>query len=323
MAALKPNYTPPASARQFAEECCDLMQYLGDEGDICVPASRVGEAVLSHPEFEDVVPWGWDFPLLRDIEKQLDITSASIAPLYLRAIATFGFSQRMATSMFFDLLTKDIDPSWLSAKPLMTHSVDELQRAIVEHGKVVLKDPISGSGRGIRLVQEVLKDRELKWAEKVMEKKKYVMVEPYYDLVMNVAALYDVSRQGAPLRGFSLFDTKGFVYTRNYLLSDDLIREGIEQYIPSSVLDQVIQNHQEDLIAAAHNHYEGPVGVDMFIFRREDGSYGINPCCEFNYRYTMGFVAHEILRKHPEHHGKRFQINTPTPDNLHYSYSIA
>jgi hypothetical protein len=45
--------------------------------------------------------------------------------------------------------------------------------------------------------------------------------------------------------------------------------------------------------------YEGPLGIDMFIYRAAD-SYALNPMVEVNFRHTMGHVAIALRGKTSE-----------------------
>ena len=44
----------------------------------------------------------------------------------------------------------------------------------------------------------------------------------------------------------------------------------------------------DDIVAP---HYNGPVGIDMMMYRDEHGKIAVNPCVEVNLRMTMGMVT--------------------------------
>lgn len=313
-----PYYMAPQSAIRFAEDCYGLMQYLCDENDVCVPASRVGAALQAHPEATAIVPWGWNDALAYQLRKQ-GVPEHLILDHEQIGWYIYG-SERKHTKFMADVVRFMIEDH-CSETPEKLDSLDECKLFLQRRPNIVLKCPLSGSGRGIRPIREILKEKDICWIERVIKQHRYVMAEPRYQVVQDFAALFSV---GSTVRfeGYSIFDTKGFVYESNLLLDDEMIRETLEHYLPASVLDRAINNAGFMLERKFGNLLRGKMGVDMFIFEREDGSYGLNPMVELNCRYTMGFVAHEITRRHPEHKGRHFKILTPTKDNPHYSYSI-
>ena len=61
-----------------------------------------------------------------------------------------------------------------------------------------------------------------------------------------------------------------------------------------SVIGQVLMTINE-LISP---HYDGPLGVDMMLYRDQDGQIAINPCVEINLRMTMGMVTAAMGSRH-------------------------
>ena len=318
LAANQAGYMPPQSAVQFAEDCYGLMQYLGEEDDVCMPASREGEAYREHPDAEAIVPWGWNHTLLRQMRSQ-GVPSSLMLDEGQVNWYLYG-SERRHTSYWGEGIRRLIEP-FCNESPTVLHSLTECEEYLRQRSAVVFKNPLSGSGRGIRPVSGEFSEKDVCWLKKVLSQHLYVMGEPRCRVVQDFAVLFEVGAK-VRLAGYSLFETQGFVYQSNILLADDLIRDTIAQYIPIKVLDHAINNLAFFLEKKLSPVLRSRVGVDMFIFEREDGSYGLNPLVEINCRYTMGFVAHELLLKHSEHHGKRFRINTPSNDNPHYSYTI-
>ncbi len=48
---------------------------------------------------------------------------------------------------------------------------------------------------------------------------------------------------------------------------------------------------------AAGHGYEGPLGIDAYLYRDPGGEIALRPFCEINPRYTMGRVALELRRQ--------------------------
>jgi len=308
----------PQSALQFAEDCYGLMQYLCDEEDVCVPASGVGAAYEAHPEASAIIPWGWNDTLAYQMRKK-GIPEHLIIDQEQIGWYIYG-SERKHTSFLGDsarLFIKDD----CSETPQVLLDLSNCANYLESHPDAVFKNPLSGSGRGIRPIKEALGEKDICWILNVLKHHHYVMAEPRYKVVQDFAVLFSIGGN-VRMEGYSLFNTKGFVYDSNILMEDSMIREILEQYIPACILDQAINNVGFLLERKFSPLLRGKIGLDMFIYEREDGSYGLNPMVEINCRYTMGFVAHEIAQRHPEHLGKHFTIHSPNKDNNHYSYAI-
>lgn len=64
-----------------------------------------------------------------------------------------------------------------------------------------------------------------------------------------------------------------------------------------SVIGQVLMTIN-DLVAP---HYDGPLGIDMMLYRDENGKIALNPCVEVNLRMTMGMVTAAMGERHGLH----------------------
>lgn len=63
---------------------------------------------------------------------------------------------------------------------------------------------------------------------------------------------------------------------------------------------------------AKEHHYEGPIGIDSYLYRSESGELSHRVACELNVRYTMGRVAWELRKQIAPGHGLRFDIGKAT-----------
>lgn len=340
MANGDPNFVPPQSALQFADDCCELMQWLGGVSDVCVPANRVGEALLLNPMIDRIEPWGWDMTLAQQLRKQ-HVPEELI--LGQSGIGSVLWGSHRARAHFAAEYLRDMNRGLGRGVPLSEScsecsSLDEVEQFVYLHHDVVLKSVLSGSGQGLRPVRDSLSDNDKGWVRNNLRRHHTVMAERRYDVVENFAVLFDVSLHGVYLKGYSLFETNGFAYQSNLMLSDEEIRTYLSQLISLDMLDTVV----EDLRFYIERRYCANVppsymGVDMFLYRPASDEietfaeehplvpvpqYFLNPVVEINFRPTMGLVAHEWLRRCPSNHGKRFYVASPTDDNPHYTYGV-
>lgn len=60
---------------------------------------------------------------------------------------------------------------------------------------------------------------------------------------------------------------------------------------------------------AGQHEFEGPIGIDSYVYKDLEGSLRHRPICEINTRYTMGRVALELSRKVAPGFGVRLELN--------------
>lgn len=305
------NYVPPASALRFARQDAYLMKILYGDDVTALPAedvdwSQFADGITPHTGHSSLVTghstitaWGWDVSLVRRLTKrgvprelmptdeQLDtIRRLSHRRTALSAAEACGF------------------------KPMGEEAfrLSDVQALLDRHGRVVLKAPWSGSGRGLRWVDNTLSAHDVDWLEKLLAKQGSVIVEPRCEVVQDFALEYYISSQqlvvssqqsavsgqqsGASTRflGYSLFETQNGVYRENRLLADDEILRCLSAYIPIEELISAKSAIETWLAEEVVQHYEGPLGIDMFVYKAA-GGYALNPMVEINFRHTMGHVA--------------------------------
>ena len=201
--------------------------------------------------------------------------------------------------------------------------MDGVQDALARYGRIVLKAPWSGSGRGLRWVDRTLSDLDKSWTEKTLASQGSVMVEPRMEVVQDFALEYYIGGQGREAHsstqalqnsstqafkqsssqtfispcagthhfvGYSLFATQNGVYRENHLFSDDEILQRLSEYVSVQTILSAKAAAERWLESEIVPRYEGPLGIDMFIYKSADG-YALNPMVEINFRHTMGHVA--------------------------------
>ena len=312
------NYVPPASALRFARQEAHLMKALYGDGTIALAAEDVRlTQAFKHSGIQafeqSIVAWGWNKTLVAQLCKQgvprelmpsdgqLDeIRRLSHRRTALAAAEACGFSPKGEECL----------------------DMDGVQDALARYGRIVLKAPWSGSGRGLRWVDRTLSDLDKSWTEKTLASQGSVMVEPRMEVVQDFALEYYIGGQGREAHsstqalkhsrtqavkhsstqaiispcagthfvGYSLFATQNGVYRENHLLSDDEILQRLSEYVSVQTILSAKAAAERWLESEILPCYEGPLGIDMFIYKSADG-YALNPMVEVNFRHTMGHVA--------------------------------
>jgi hypothetical protein len=140
-----------------------------------------------------------------------------------------------------------------------------------------------------------------------------VVVEPWLERVADFSALYEMDASGsANLIGLTVMENDAagrFLGNRvgpkwGSLLEPEvaafLFKQGILDFVESRVPAALT-----DLLPG----YIGPLGIDMMIHRRADGSLSLKHVVELNVRLTMGRIALELLKKSTPQRSGRFRIH--------------
>lgn len=281
-------------------------------------------------------PWGWDLTIKAKI-KQAGIpeeelpTDESLAALRHR-------SGRATAHHLLSNFRYEHPADTYIGESLIANSINEIAAYAVRHGHILLKAPLSGSGKGLRHIHDnvdtggksTLKRVE-SWANALIHRHGYLTAEPYYNKVQDFAMEFHVNDGQCHFIGYSLFvtDHHGH-YDGNRLMSDAKIEELLATYIPREALHETarwIAAHYTDIIPIEWDTNRFPLhfGVDMMIvnhsqqsltvsserlemrdnrpydnseFRIQKSKFKLHPCVEINLRINMGIIAHEIYHQH-------------------------
>lgn len=246
---------------------------------VCVHAADAGEVYRLTGDGQ-IVPWGWNLTLKSNLLRQ------GIPECLL---PTDGLLDKWRQLQHRTTLLP-LQPD--------SHAVteeSEVEELLLSYPDMVLKAPWSGSGRGLRWVSHCLTEHDRAWFAKVVRFQHCVIAEPRWIVQYDYALEYRIDGGMLSFVGFSLFDTENGVYRGNRLLADDDISRLVGF---TSAQRSALEAWLQDNIVP---HYQGPIGVDCICDK--EGRHHIS---EINLRHTMGLVAHEYLRRHPEAEGTRF-----------------
>jgi uncharacterized ferritin-like protein (DUF455 family) len=175
------------------------------------------------------------------------------------------------------------------------------------HHKVVLKESVGVAGsNSIRLFEPEILDKQLRWIANAVGSGQEVVVEPWLERVMDFSAQLEMSATGLKLCGYTglINDPKG-QFQANWAEPKH------ERAFPSAVLSALgvtpragneIQLFYADLFAALEKElrlvdFQGPLGIDCFVYRDAAGAMRLKPVVEINPRYTMGRLTLELMKR--------------------------
>lgn len=246
-------------------------------------------------------PWGWspacvDFFRKRGIAEQLLPDAAQID--LVRQL-----SHRSTTlSVLRELQQNSSLPFASFASGVKQTTLDQIHDFAAQHKSCVYKAPWSGSGKGIHWCAPHHKMERLDhWAEGILAKQGSVIAEQKYNKILDFAMEFHCQEQQATFSGYSLFYTDMYgTYEGNLLASDSDIEKQLSNYVSPEILQRLRQSLVEILTTLIAPHYQGYMGIDMFVYQTEEKHYAIHPCVEINLRMNMGMVARLIYDLHVE-----------------------
>lgn len=187
--------------------------------------------------------------------------------------------------------------------PIVTKSLREVEAALERWGRIVLKSPLSGSGKGIRWVSEALSHSDIGWCLHNLEHYGSIIAEERQNVIQDFAMLFSCNlpfKSGIEFFGYSLFYTSNGAYKGSVVENDSFIEEYLcSQGANLAELHRIRAQLQEHLTKELAGWYKGFLGVDMFLFSPADKEHRralLNPVVEINLRLTMGHLFRHLAR---------------------------
>ena len=294
------NFIPPRAVVEFAQRC----RWIGKYMPVSQGAGRI-------------VPWGWNMQLKGRLLRE------GVPAAELPSDAELEFikenSRRELAVELLEHLNGGYDGRIVSSRyRIVAHSLQEIEEFLEKKGRVVLKAPLSGSGKGVRFVTGELMETDRGWCRRTLESQGAVIVEERLDVVQEFAMLFEVGAvsagvegtciSGIKFLGYSMFYASNGAYKGNLLASNGYIEKKLAKDVGKNILEGIRENVAGFLQEKLCGRYTGFVGVDMFLYRGGEGRVMINPAVEINLRMTMGLIARNIF----DHHKEELQLGDGT-----------
>lgn len=301
-------YMPPANIVKMADDLAFLPAWLGEEDERVLVKEKpdrlfleeVGKplqlkcSAITENEFGDIgsfrgEPWGWSPKICHWLAKWGigEEWQPERKEWYSRKTAQEGLRR------LFGLLS-GIESDIL---PEICYSIEEMEEQ-VRHRNSLVKAPWSSSGKGILALPGEIGPKEKEWLKGMFRRQGYLMLEKRLDKVADFAMELYAGEQGVEFLGWSFFHTgeKG-EYRGNFIGPQSVIEQELCRSIERQQLERlkaVLPGVLKGLLPL----YRGYFGVDLMIYRNEEGNMCLHPCVEINLRYNMGIVALFLSEKY-------------------------
>lgn len=311
-----PFYMAPKSAKYLAHDLALLPIWYGDRGSLVLAKTAINENFMNviSSRFSldfDLVdnfdlsgltdtalsPWGWNRALLNEMALLKYPPTGLINDEYLKKLRLL--SHRSTAVKLLQAIPKANNMCGFS---FVLDSIADLKSIAPKLGPILLKAPISGSGKGLRWCREGVEGTSINWAKRILKSQGSLVVEPIYNKVRDFAMEFCVAEEGSvDFVGYSDFTTNlNGSYSGNRLLPDRLFEDEINyKYFDYGFLGRLREVLNPLLLGTVGRDYRGYFGVDMMVCRFDAPPYyRLHPCVEINMRVNMGVVAHTFYRRH-------------------------
>ena len=305
LANFTPYYRVPSEIIRMSNDLSFLpVWYAPDDALIYVADKSTVETFRSHISgFKDfscerfvsdavscvIMPWGWSPALVQMLSACG--TDVSLLPDSASLDKIRYLSGRQRCVEVLSLLSSVCGTC---GEAFCCNNLKEVRIHLETNGRLILKAPWSGSGRGLyRVCCQSWNANVEGWISRILRTQGCVMAEPIYNKVCDFAMEFYSSSEGdITFAGYSLFETDDFGnYKQNILMSDVGIEEQLLSYgIQSVTLHDVRKKLIEIFSSMLSGCYTGYFGVDMMICC-QDGEILLHPCVEINMRMNMGVVS--------------------------------
>ena len=304
------NYTAPPFARQLRHDLRLLPSWLAPSGSyIAIPddCSIDEDRRWLHDHDLDIIPvpisqmaeigdcrihpWGWDAAL------RYQLLQAGVSTSYLPNDGQLDWVRRLShrriSMAIHQALGSDFSPC-----PVELSTIDEVTAFMCSHPGCYLKMPWSGSGKGIYRVIAPTADKHVpRWIQGALKRQGSLLCEVGLDGIQDFAVECECLDGKTMLTGYSVFDSD---FHSQFGTGRVAPMEELHQFLLYQYphLDTAVEKVLKAIDTLVAPHYSGPLGVDMMLYRNDDGNIALNPCVEVNLRMTMGMITAAMGKRH-------------------------
>ena len=322
------SYMPPLLLLEFEHDCSILPFIFCESGDFVltekIPSvefiNTLTDAGFEMPEFcslnelisekkatlNSILPWGWS-PAAHFLLKDL---KAKCAPEF-KGSPVFSWKEEHKT-LFERITSLDFlndfliqHPSDFFVKPELIGTkvtcIKEIENILRSQFPLVLKAPLSSSGRGIQIIRRpTLNTSNRQWISGILNQQKYLIAEPFLDKIADLSFQFKVTRDGEPeYLGYSFFETNTNGQYQSTFIHPEIKNLDFADFFEKT--KEIIRLTVEKLKLALKSSvytalHQGFLGIDAMIYLDKEGL-KMQPCIEINCRMNMGILTMLIEKK--------------------------
>jgi hypothetical protein len=322
------SYMPPLLLQEMESHLSVLPFIFASENDFVLtenPPSdgfirRLKDAGFDTPRFcslnelealpdgsiKDISPWGWSpathFKLKNLKEKCTDEFKASPV-FHWKSEHQLLFERSTSLNFLADILANN-SLDWFIEQSLTgtkVTSTEEIEMLLKRHIPLVIKAPLSSSGRGIQIIRRKnLSSSNRQWISGVLKQQNYLVAEPFLKKLADLSFQFLVKDNfEIDYLGYSFFETNSNGQYNGTLIHPELetILSAEHFAVFKEKISETVHVLTEALKKSVYvKYHRGYLGVDSLLFLDRNQLY-IQPCIEVNCRMNMGIVSLLLEKK--------------------------
>ncbi len=318
------NYTPSKNVQKMIADLALLPAWYASPGDYVFVDDLISPRFFStfpkelYPEVTilskdkvtgktdylpkmEAMPWGLSPQSLNVYTKLKDLLGIDIIlPVWNQELVRLT-GRPVAAECFKKI--KELLPDFdFPDVPVFFNNLSEIEEYLVDNpAAYILKTPYSSSGRGLLWLDSgMLDDKDRKWINGALAKQGVISIEKALNKWNDFALEFYSDGDGEiGYRGISLFGTsKRGAYKGNEMISQSESESILTEHIGKDKFWRIREAVRITLKQVYGSLYKGYIGIDMLMYKSEDGTIDIHPCIEINMRYTMGMAAISIFDRY-------------------------
>lgn len=333
------SYMPPRLLREFEYDCSVLPLVFCRSGDIVLtektPSAefkmKLTDAGFEMPEFctlnelissktesfGSIFPWGWS-PAAHFILKELKIKCSpefQKSPVFNWTDEHKTLFERITSLQFLSNFLKQNPLDFFVESELIgtkVTGIEEIENLLDRKAPLVLKAPLSSSGRGIQIIRKAsLNNSNKQWITGILSQQKYMIAEPFLDKVVDFSFQFKITDTNeVEYLGYSVFETNTNGQYKSTFIHPEIESSGVSVIFGKSA--EMIRLTAERLkvalkLSAYTKWHRGFLGIDSMIYRDKKGL-KIQPCIEINSRMNMGILTMFIEKRIDQNTSGKYEL---------------
>jgi len=293
----------------------DFVQKLKDAG-FNLPAFLNLDQLEALPvgSFSNISPWGWSPAThfkLKNLKEKCSVEFTESPVFNWIKEYQLLFERSTSLDLLYEMLNNN-PPDWFvnqSLSGVQVTSCEEIETLLRTHMPLVIKAPLSSSGRGIQIIRKMnLSTSNKQWISGVLKQQKYLIAEPFLEKLIDLSFQFLIKDNcEIDYLGFSVFETNSNGQYKGTLIHPELENIlSVEDYgVFKEKIGKTILVINEALKKSVYAKYHrGYLGVDSLLFK-DHNQLLIQPCIEINCRMNMGIISLLLEKKiHRDSNGK-------------------
>ncbi len=247
--------------------------------------------------FTECAPWGWGPDSFEFVKHKIRVNDLPEAELsHLVEINSKSFARKLSLLLCDEFPEEVCNKFYCGVECANGEGVENAIKEFNSNGcvELVAKAPYGTAGRGFKLIDKASSMQNvLSWCEQILKTQKTIIVEPWVERKKDFSILFDYKEGECKTIGVTeMIINKQGGYKGCWLNVD-----GLDELVSGNLFNKINQLLRDEFKAHVNALKSLPFSLDGFVFKDCDHKSALRVISEFNFRMSMGRVAHMIIEK--------------------------